>query len=534
MSRTKNLWKYTGLPVLNRFVKAHGELVVTLLITAALLTSRPCPALAGPPRVFRVIYNQDCSHVFGQVAKQGRAIKPDDIHRMVDEVVDGGAELMLINPNGQIGRANYPSRVWQTYWDKRENIGGGLAQMKHLADGGHDYLALSLAKCRGRGIAAGVSVRMNDTHDTPWPDRPVHSDFWRAHPEWWIEAPYRPEGDYSIVRAMDYRRPEVREYFLALIREIVTDYSPDVLELDFMRFPLYFPPDVARECNDVMSGFVKEVRVLLGEDRLLYVRAPVTVASGLEYGLDYATWAREGLIDGVTVAAHFNTAWDIDMASWRRAVGERVALYACAESSAYSPDGGRNDVMGLDEKLLRGFAAANRAQGADGIYLFNFFCAREWTGRQPLFSAIGQLADPAGLEGKPKTYCLTAAAGTWHLPESDGPLQVPRTIGPRESQVFRLLMGTEPPGLPVDVEIVTAAAADPAKVRLHVNEQLAGEATAGEAAPGAANSLVFRATSDLLRSGSNALVVRNDGPPLTVRAVVARVRERPHSVPGGN
>ena len=38
-----------------------------------------------------------------------------------------------------------------------------------------------------------------------------------------------------------------REYFLALIREITTDYSPDVLELDFMRFPLDFPPSVARE-----------------------------------------------------------------------------------------------------------------------------------------------------------------------------------------------------------------------------------------------------------------------------------------------
>jgi len=144
---------------MNRFVKAHGELVVTLLITAALLTSRPCPALAGPPRVFRVIYNQDCSHVFGHVAKQGRAIKPDDIHRMVDEVVDGGAELMLINPNGQIGRANYPSRVWQTYWDKRENIGGGLAQMKHLADGDTTILPSRLPSAGGgaspRGFRCG-------------------------------------------------------------------------------------------------------------------------------------------------------------------------------------------------------------------------------------------------------------------------------------------------------------------------------------------------------------------------------------------
>ena len=121
---------------MNRSVKPHAVLMGMLLTVTALLTTALCPVFASPPRVFRVIYNQDCSHVFGLVAKQGRAIKPDDIDRMVDEVVDGGAELMLINPNGQIGRVNYPSRAWQPYWDKREKIGGGLAQMKHLADGG--------------------------------------------------------------------------------------------------------------------------------------------------------------------------------------------------------------------------------------------------------------------------------------------------------------------------------------------------------------------------------------------------------------
>ena len=34
---------------MNRFVKLHGGLVGTLLITAALWTSGHCPVLAGPP-----------------------------------------------------------------------------------------------------------------------------------------------------------------------------------------------------------------------------------------------------------------------------------------------------------------------------------------------------------------------------------------------------------------------------------------------------------------------------------------------------
>jgi hypothetical protein len=52
--------------------------------------------------------------------------------------------------------------------------------MKHLADRGCDYLERALRRCREKGIGAGVSIRMNDTHNTPWPDDPVHGDFYTA------------------------------------------------------------------------------------------------------------------------------------------------------------------------------------------------------------------------------------------------------------------------------------------------------------------------------------------------------------------
>ena len=61
---------------------------------------------------YRLIYNQDCSHLFGRTSE---AITPAHVDEMVDEVAPGGAELMLINPNTQ--RANYPSKVWQTFND---------------------------------------------------------------------------------------------------------------------------------------------------------------------------------------------------------------------------------------------------------------------------------------------------------------------------------------------------------------------------------------------------------------------------------
>ena len=403
---------------------------------------------------YRVTYNQDCSHLFSIVSKQGRDMTPADVDGMVDDVAEGGADLMLINPNGTIGRVNYPSRVWQTYWDGREDISGGLAQMKHLADQGRDYLTRALARCRHKGIGAGVSIRMNDTHGTPWPDDPRHSDFWRSHPEWRLAIPYRPSGDYTTVHPMDYRQSEVRTYILALIREVVTDYKPDALELDFMRFPGYFPPGAGPENSGIITELVREIRKMAGKDIFLTARVPVSPGAALDYGLDAAEWARKGLVDGIVVTAHFNTAWDIDMHMWRRVVGDDVVLYAGTDSCAYSPEGSRNWIMGLDEQLLRGYAAAHYAKGADGIAIFNFFCAREWTGREPLFGAIGELGDPAGLRGKTKTYAITAAAGTWHLGESDGPLQVPRRLETRIPKRFQIGVGNEPDGMPIEIEAI--------------------------------------------------------------------------------
>jgi hypothetical protein len=189
--------------------------------------------------------------------------------------------------------------------------------------------------------------------------------------------------------------------------------------------------------------------------------------------------------------------------------------------------------MGLDEHLLRGFAAANYAKGADGIAIFNFFCAREWTGRDPLFGAIGQLRDPAGLRGKDKTYTLTAAAGNWHLGESDGPLQVPRRLGTRTPQCFRIAIGNEPDGLPIEVEAVLEGEQLDSAERflLHVNEFSLGVASAIRAVPGIHESkpiraAVFKTTSDVLHPGVNTIVFRNDGAPASVLSLRVRIIER--------
>ena len=480
--------------------------------------------------------------MYSIVAKNEETITAAHVDRMVDEVASGGAELLLINANGQPGRTNYPSRVWQPYWDQRGAVEGATEQMRRLHELGIDYLARTLERCRSASIGAGISVRMNDTHQTPWPDDPVHSDFYREHPEWRLEAPYRSKGPYATVYALDYRVPEVREYVMALIRELLVEYRPDTLELDFMRFPLYFPPAEAAQHASTMTDFLQQVRGL-DEQVCLLARVPVTPASAADYGFDVPAWAAGRLVDGVTVTAHFNTAWDMDIPEWRRLVGADIALFAGAESAAICPeglpgpstqDGTTERVMGVDERLLRGFASAQLAAGADGVYLFNYFCAREWKSREPLFGALGQLRDPEGLSGKPKIYCLTAAGGEWHLGESDGPLQVPRVLPCRIPQAFTIQTGQEPPGLPVEVEFLADrvdSIEDLPRFRLHVNGRSVGNPVAirrvaDAPADSRIRAIVFSLSTDVLVTGRNTVVLRNDGETVEVVSAVIRVDVR--------
>lgn len=483
-----------------------------------------------PKMSYRVIYNQDCSHLFGRTKEK---LTPAHVDQMVDEVAQGGADLMLINPNCQ--RVSYPSKVWQNYWDGLESDTGQMddsdraivKQLKSLADQGCNYLARALQRCRQVDIAAGVSVRMNDTHRTPWPDHPFLSDFFRQHPEWQLPGNYMSFGPYQVIRALDYRRPEVREHYLKLIRELVSDYSFEVLEIDFMRSPHFFPQDTADLYCEVMTGFVREVRRLLPAGMSLQARVPVTPAAGCDIGLDAAAWAQEHLVDAIVVTAHFNTAWDMDIGAFRQLVGDDIVIYAGAEFWGYCFEGIQG-IMGQDEGLLRGFAAAQYAGGADGIYIFNFFVSQEY-GRDPLFAALGQLRDPDSLQGKPKTYCLMAG-GIDGLYTGDGPFQVPRLAPLGRPQAFDIFIGSEPAGQPVKVEIIVEGNVVDVmeKCRIHINEFSIGKAASIRPAvpAGSAKELQaveFLATSDMLRPGSNRFVFRNDGEPLTVVQLLVNV-----------
>ncbi len=485
---------------------------------------------------YRVIYNQDCTDFFLCAPERVRA---EHVDNMVNEVADGGADVMLINPNAQ--KAVYPSKVWETYWDGDASQWTRYAgKMKELADSGCDYLARALAQCRKRGIVPGVSVRMNDMHGSQEPDTdPQNSRFYRQHPE------YRLPGPAGGRRGLNYEHAAVREHFLVLIRELVEHYDFDVLELDFLRFHAYFPRGMFSEHAAIMTDFIRQVRAMTagaGRKIDLLVRVAATPAAAYELGFDLAAWGRETLCDGIIFSEFLNTGWELPVGEFRRQAGGGIALYAGMDVSADRRPGLPVRYMPVNERLMRGFAAASLAAGADGIYIFNYFCVREKThALEPQFLLLGQIRSLEKLRGVPKTILITST-GNSHW-EMDLPHQVPAPLAALYAREFTMQLAAEPSGVAITLQVAYSGGASADQLWLRCNHRAVGPGQPVEAGSARDSAKILTTSSKLslpalaeplltaefilppeaVRDGCNRLLIRNEGKEIVIHGLEVHV-----------
>jgi len=130
----------------------------------------------------------------------------------------------------------------------------------------------------------GLLVSANFGASACYRGTPLEADISKQHPEW-------VRGDQ-----LRYEVPEVRDYVLRLYREALEIGAP-AISIDFCRYPATI--DVPETCN----AFLRELRALAGEFATargaavpILVRFPgIGVRQWQDF--DYATWAREGLVD---------------------------------------------------------------------------------------------------------------------------------------------------------------------------------------------------------------------------------------------
>ena len=340
-------------------------------------------------RLTGLLHNEDCTTFFdSQSFPAGKAGEITD--RYVDVLAEAGVSVLFCNTNAR--RTNYPSEVWEAFWDGYDRDGpddqpflAGLEEEKrrhyrkridkiqgfHLQ--GVDYPGRMIQRCRHRGISPWISIRMNDVHENRNLAHPFHSDFWRK-PEY-----FRKGHPGYYCRALDYAYPEVRNHYKALIVETLERYDVDGLELDFMREPYLFSKGEEKAGGKILTQWLREIRQLVdraaarrGHSVKIGVRVPFHPETTLGLGLDAPTWAKQGLVDLVVTAPRWGTLnFDMPLGKWRQLLGDRVTLAGGLDMNYQPYPGGPRRVV--DPEYAAGAAVSVLAGGADIVYLFNYF-----------------------------------------------------------------------------------------------------------------------------------------------------------------
>jgi hypothetical protein len=432
----------------------------------AITSPLPAPEHIGRNRL---LYNMDGTDLFFY----HDTISPAELCNRVDEVADAGVTTYLFSPNpGQ--NMGYPSTVCAMFrynppdsskgpvhmtrsdsiWTR---IGGNFA---HLVKLGYDPTGVVVDRARLRSLETFLTFRMNELHDVDVPGSPLLSKFWKDHPQYRVGG-YEGWG----AMALNYALPEVRDYYFALLSEVCNRYDIDGLELDFMRFPYYFPQDPARmsEYATVMTGFIRRVRAMTtarghqrGRPILLTARIPSTLQGCAYVGLDPASWVREQLVDFLTIGPFLSTEVDIPVRDFKKAC-PGIPIYASIEYTL----GDRP----MTREITRAAAATLFAAGADGIYSFNHFCQRE-SGPED-FGVFAEIKSPEKLIGTSKLYA--AGAARYPVPNVSMKSQLPLIVEPgRTGELFLRTAEAERPRT-VRIRIESDSAINVRNLRLALN-----------------------------------------------------------------
>ena len=196
----------------------------------------------------------------------------------------------------------------------------------------------------------------------------------------------------------NFALPQVHEYVLRNLREVIERWPFDGMELDFAR-GVVFPPGQGWSNRERLTEFIAQLRELSlaeGERRerpfLLAARIPETLVGCRFDGIDVERWVGEQLIDLLALGVR---SFEVDLADFRRVVaGTPVKLYPSIDDH-HATDGYQNP--GID--VLRGVAANWWHQGADGIHTFNFnyatdapYAGQDWASHLRAYQELGAVA----------------------------------------------------------------------------------------------------------------------------------------------
>jgi hypothetical protein len=448
-------------------------------------TVRPANYLSD---VAGIMFNEDDSH-FYYARRELKRLSLAQVEAFVDQYANTQIKELLFNPNCQ--RTSYDSQVWTPVWkgldpngpdnqplfasappEEQKTARAWVQLAWQLHQDGIDPYKVWTERCRKIGISPWISMRMNDVHGAQDPNYYLHSDFWRAHPEFRRAA--GGEARSWNAGALDYAHPEVREYHLQLVRELAQRYDFDGFEMDFMRFGYLFRAGHEAEGATLLTGFIREVRAVLdaaekrvGHPIALSARVPYRPETALLLGYDVAAWAHEGLVDWIVPTPFFGSIDnDMPIDIWTRLLQRTGTQVAAGLEALIAPYPGFPGRQGNSLETLRGSAASYLVRGADRIYTFNMFDSVPTDPRH--CDTMSQIGDLKTIVGKTRRHVIT-----YHDVAAPGELSayaLPVDLGADAQVSFRIHTGPRPGSEAVSVVLGSdSGALDAGTLQVAVN-----------------------------------------------------------------
>ena len=238
-----------------------------------------------------------------------------------------------------------------------------------LLEKGIDIYKTAIEEIKKTSCKVFLSVRMNDRHFTENPA--INSSFATKF-----------SGRHTIAKdghSLDFSDIAVQNYFYEYIKELLSTYSPDGIELDWLRYPRALPDGKKGELN-ILNGFHKRIRTLLDSHNKglgLAVRVLPHEKTNLADGVDACAWISDGCVDILTIENFYvPTNYELPVSEWRESIKKRNVenrKYRLLCGSDWAVSCVTNYDFVMTPALVRGFADSSAAAGADGVYLFNFF-----------------------------------------------------------------------------------------------------------------------------------------------------------------
>jgi len=386
------------MAVITQVAAVLGISCIALLVCGA-LNAAPNAEL---PKRYRLIFNCDghavCMDAGGELEQW--------IENVFGPLADSQVDALFWCDGAGGNTANYRSEVLEL---TGQRMGKPRPWIKKLLDAGYDPPEVIVREAKKRGLDVFYSFRINDIHDAFTPDE--LATFKVEHPEWLIGE--RKYGNVTSYRTgLNFAVPEVRELKFRVIEEIFRKYDFDGLEIDFLRSAPYFLPGEEAENAHVLTELLQRVREHLngrGRERGRPIRLAARVDESLEAcrldGFEVREWIERGLVDYLILGSG---VIDIEVEDFKRiAAPKGVPVYPCLY-------GWPSNYVPIPAELAAALALNYWQQGADGIYLFNWFVhtANNSEASAPYMAGLlKQLGDPAAILRERKHLMFAADRG---------------------------------------------------------------------------------------------------------------------------